>query len=54
MRTNALERKRLCARAIFFFLGIATPLFAFATDVPVQKVDQLFAAFDKPNSPGCS
>ncbi len=54
MRTNALERKRLCLRAIFFFLGIATPLFAFATDVPVQKVDQLFAAFDKPNSPGCS
>ena len=55
MRTNVLERKRLYMPTVcMFVLGIAMPLFAIATDVPGQKVDQLFAAFDKPNSPGCS
>jgi len=27
---------------------------AFAQDIPTQKVDQIFAVYDKPGSPGCS
>jgi CubicO group peptidase (beta-lactamase class C family) len=33
-------------------LGIAVP--AFSSDASPQEVRQLFAAYDKPNSPGCS
>jgi CubicO group peptidase (beta-lactamase class C family) len=42
-------------RAFFcFFFGIAPLISAVAGEVPSQKVDQIFAAYDKPNSPGCS
>lgn len=38
--------------ALFLSLTIAGA--AFGADNPAQKVDQVFAAFDKPGSPGCS
>src|SRR6266404_6432499 len=39
---------------IVLFLGITTATTAPATDTNAKKVDQLFAAFEKPGSPGCS
>ena len=37
-----------------FLLAVSTTSFAAGGDVAAQKVDQLFAAYDKPDSPGCS
>jgi CubicO group peptidase (beta-lactamase class C family) len=39
---------------IVLILSITTASIAFGADDPGQKVDQLFATFDKPGSPGCS
>ena len=39
---------------ILLFLIITSVATAFATDTIAKKVDQLFAAFAKPGSPGCS
>ena len=39
---------------IVLFLGITTATTASATDTNAKKVDQLFAAFEKLGSPGCS
>ncbi len=39
---------------IVLFLSITTGIAALAADDSSQKVDQLFAAFAKPGSPGCS
>ena len=39
---------------IVLFLGITTATTAPATDTNAKKVDQLFAAFEKPGSPRCS
>jgi CubicO group peptidase (beta-lactamase class C family) len=40
----------LVTLALRMLLSVA----AFAQDVPTQKVDQIFAVYDKPGSPGCS
>lgn len=39
---------------LLVLLEIATAGFALAGDISSQKIDQLFAAYDKPDSPGCS
>jgi CubicO group peptidase (beta-lactamase class C family) len=39
---------------VVLVLSITITIPALATDVHSEKVDQLFAAYDKPNSPGCS
>jgi CubicO group peptidase (beta-lactamase class C family) len=39
---------------LVLFLSISTATAALAADSTSKKVDQLFAAFDKPGSPGCS
>jgi CubicO group peptidase (beta-lactamase class C family) len=39
---------------LLVLFAIATAGFALAGDSASQKIDQLFAAYDKPNSPGCS
>ena len=39
---------------IVLILSITTASIAFGGDDPGQKVNQLFATFDKPGSPGCS
>ena len=39
---------------VIFCLATAITTSAFAPDGPAQKVDQLFAGYDKPTSPGCS
>lgn len=44
----------LMSPLIVIFLSIAMATTALATDSNAKKVDQLFAAFDKPGSPGCS
>jgi len=44
----------LLAFILPFFLGTLTSTAAFAQDVPAQKIDQIFAAYNKPGSPGCS
>src|ERR1051326_7685737 len=36
------------------FLSITIPIFSLASDISSQRVDQIFAVYDKPNSPGCS
>ncbi len=36
------------------FFSIASLISAMAGEVPSQKVDHIFAAYDKPNSPRCS
>jgi CubicO group peptidase (beta-lactamase class C family) len=40
----------LVTLALRMLLSVA----AFAQDIPTQKVDQIFAVYDKPESPGCS
>jgi CubicO group peptidase (beta-lactamase class C family) len=40
----------LVTLALRMLLSVA----AFAQDIPTQKVDQIFAVYDKPGSPGCS
>jgi CubicO group peptidase (beta-lactamase class C family) len=40
----------LATLALRMLLSVA----AFAQDIPTQKVDQIFAVYDKPGSPGCS
>src|SRR6201981_2245973 len=39
---------------IVLFLCIARAITALAAEPTAQKVDRLFAAFNKPGSPGCS
>jgi hypothetical protein len=39
---------------IVLILSITTATIAFGGDDPGQKVNQLFASFDRPGSPGCS
>lgn len=44
---------RLAAVAVLILAVYIEPLFAGSTDV-ARKVDQIFATFDRPGSPGCS
>ena len=39
---------------VLFLLILCLATYAKANDIPAQKVDQLFAAYDKADSPGCS
>jgi len=50
---RTLIAKQLFIR-VAFLLTLFLATFAGANDVPAQKIDRLFAAYDKPNSPGCS
>jgi CubicO group peptidase (beta-lactamase class C family) len=45
-----LERSVFTTLAFKILLGLAV----LAQDIPTQKVDQIFAGYDKPGSPGCS
>jgi CubicO group peptidase (beta-lactamase class C family) len=50
-----IEQKQVLMRTLIaLFLSITTTNAALAADATAQKVNQMFAAFDKPGSPGCS
>jgi CubicO group peptidase (beta-lactamase class C family) len=50
-----IDRKQaLMKSVIVLILSITTAAAAVSGDDPVQRVNQLFATFDKPGSPGCS
>jgi CubicO group peptidase (beta-lactamase class C family) len=53
--SNVIERKQVLMRIIVvFFLSITTATAALGADAPAQKVDPLFATFNRAGSPGCS
>jgi hypothetical protein len=47
-------KEALMRSVIVLILSITTATAAVGGDDPAQKVNQLFATFDKPGSPGCS
>jgi CubicO group peptidase (beta-lactamase class C family) len=47
-------KKRGMLVLVTLALRMLVSVAAFAQDIPTQKVDQIFAAYDKPGSPGCS
>ena len=54
MRVTRRLLARSAAAYALFALGILPSITAFAQDALTQKVDQLFSAYDRPGSPGCS
>jgi CubicO group peptidase (beta-lactamase class C family) len=47
-------KKRGMLVLVTLALRMLLSVVAFAQDIPTQKVDQIFAVYDKPGSPGCS
>jgi len=54
LRALILYRDSMARTFFCLFLSITIPISALASDISSQRVDQIFAVYDKPNSPGCS